>query len=730
MAKLKKPVPPPPDSPGRHIFLSYLSSEREFALRLASTLKNGGVPLWMDVLDVGIKGGDDWVRALERAVDGSAGVVAVLSPDYVRSRYCRRELMRADGLGKLILPVLLRKLSPKQWPLEIQEKQYVDFQKWREPGVFDSRCAELAALLRTHFATLVADAPDRETRYLNALIADLESRRGVGQFVEMEAASEKAGARLPVVDDEWGFSLLVDGQDDGQAGKPLALRDVAAHLRQFALLGVPGAGKTTALRHMALETARRRQASPRLEPLPLLKYLPSWRDDETLTEFVARDWPFETQPLEAASAGDVELYFDGLNEMGREGADHAKALAGWLAACGGARAVVTCRLANYRNELRLGELPRVIVEPLDQPAIEQFVSRYLGPAASRFLNAIGFNANAKALAALAHNPYMLSALTYLFERSPDGSLPHNEGQLFQRLVRALWERERQRATPGWHPLPEAQAAFARLGFEMIRDNRPIDVPRDWAIERLGDRQLLELGESASILNSDSTNVRFFHQLLQEYFAATALGQMDLGRALEKPFRSVRYGHRGDTKWDRALIMLLGITSSPDDVMRIVVRVIPDVLVVALQSMEVANPAALREQVCQHLREAAGSEDWEVRSGAVQGLGELRDRTAVQLLMDLLRDEYSQADGGGYEWKTIYPVRTMAARALGLIVDPSSVPALIAAMKDVNNDWARPNVGNINVMTEAIKALRAIGTPEALAALKGSAPPIYGGDDSL
>jgi HEAT repeat protein len=73
---------------------------------------------------------------------------------------------------------------------------------------------------------------------------------------------------------------------------------------------------------------------------------------------------------------------------------------------------------------------------------------------------------------------------------------------------------------------------------------------------------------------------------------------------------------------------------------------------------------------------------------------------------------------------------MAARALGLIADPSSVPALIAAMKDVNNDWARPNVGNINVMTEAIKALRAIGTPEALAALKGSAPPSYGGDDSL
>jgi hypothetical protein len=36
-----------------HIFLSYRSIEADFALQLAADLKNIGVKLWMDRLDVG-----------------------------------------------------------------------------------------------------------------------------------------------------------------------------------------------------------------------------------------------------------------------------------------------------------------------------------------------------------------------------------------------------------------------------------------------------------------------------------------------------------------------------------------------------------------------------------------------------------------------------------------------------------------------------------------------------
>ncbi len=98
----------------------------------------------------------------------------------------------------------------------------------------------------------------------------------------------------------------------------MGLTEVAHGLPRFVLLGDPGAGKTTALRHLAVASARRRLASPRLSPLPLVKSLPRWREDESFADFIARGWPFEKHPLTLAAAGDL-ADLDGLNEMGELG---------------------------------------------------------------------------------------------------------------------------------------------------------------------------------------------------------------------------------------------------------------------------------------------------------------------------------------------------------------------------------------------------------------------------
>src|SRR5688572_14957658 len=93
-----------------HIFISYRSIESDFALRLAADLKNAGLNIWLDRLDAGINAGDDWIQVLQDALDECSAVIAILSPDYVVSKYCRRELKRADVLGRPVYPVLLRKL--------------------------------------------------------------------------------------------------------------------------------------------------------------------------------------------------------------------------------------------------------------------------------------------------------------------------------------------------------------------------------------------------------------------------------------------------------------------------------------------------------------------------------------------------------------------------------------------------------------------------------------------
>ena len=72
----------------QHVFLSYRSLERGFALKLAAALRNAGVIVWVDCLEDGIRVGDDWPCSIEEALNTCCALVAVVSPDYVASKVC------------------------------------------------------------------------------------------------------------------------------------------------------------------------------------------------------------------------------------------------------------------------------------------------------------------------------------------------------------------------------------------------------------------------------------------------------------------------------------------------------------------------------------------------------------------------------------------------------------------------------------------------------------------
>src|SRR4051812_15034067 len=93
----------------KHIFVSYRNIESDFALQLAADLKNAGFAIWVDRIDHTISPGDDWRASIEAAltIDACEAVLAILSPEYLSSKYCRNELARADRLGLRVYPVLL-----------------------------------------------------------------------------------------------------------------------------------------------------------------------------------------------------------------------------------------------------------------------------------------------------------------------------------------------------------------------------------------------------------------------------------------------------------------------------------------------------------------------------------------------------------------------------------------------------------------------------------------------
>lgn len=134
------------------VFISYRSTQRDFTRKLTLDLRQQGLRIWMDA-EGGIPIGADWEHTIEQTIDDAEtiGMIAVLSPAYVSSRNCLRELRRADRRSKkmFIVPVLLEKLEFEQMPMNVQDIQYIDFTVWEEQPIYEKRLDELVSRLRS-----------------------------------------------------------------------------------------------------------------------------------------------------------------------------------------------------------------------------------------------------------------------------------------------------------------------------------------------------------------------------------------------------------------------------------------------------------------------------------------------------------------------------------------------------------------------------------------------------
>ena len=144
----------------------------------------------------------------------------------------------------------------------------------------------------------------------------------------------------------------------------------------------------------------------------------------------------------------------------------------------------------------------------------------------------------ESLLVLARNPYMLSMFASVFSDNETHTLPTNRGALFQLFVETLIDRERRDDQPiSESEEKELIAALARLAYAMqtkgaalLAQNDDSDddneakenlasttLPLTEAQALISDH-LLGLARSASLL-AYGEPVSFFHQLLQEFFAA-------------------------------------------------------------------------------------------------------------------------------------------------------------------------------------------------------------------
>jgi hypothetical protein len=65
------------------IFFSYSRYDSVFVLRLASDLRNAGLDIWLDQLD--IAPGEHWDNEIEKALNNANTLLAIISPKSIAS---------------------------------------------------------------------------------------------------------------------------------------------------------------------------------------------------------------------------------------------------------------------------------------------------------------------------------------------------------------------------------------------------------------------------------------------------------------------------------------------------------------------------------------------------------------------------------------------------------------------------------------------------------------------
>jgi WD40 repeat protein len=109
---------------GPSIFISYAHKDGvRLAKRLQTDLSTQGLPVWLDTER--IHGGASWSAEIDRALDISQVILALLTPGSYESDLCRAEQLRALRKGKRVIP-LLAELNTAI-PLHLETRHFLDF---------------------------------------------------------------------------------------------------------------------------------------------------------------------------------------------------------------------------------------------------------------------------------------------------------------------------------------------------------------------------------------------------------------------------------------------------------------------------------------------------------------------------------------------------------------------------------------------------------------------------
>ncbi len=354
--------------------------------------------------------------------------------------------------------------------------------------------------------------------------------------------------------------------------------------RQIAIIGEPGAGKTTQLQKIAdwileerpdlpiwisLADLQGRELGDYLLETWLKQVIPSPR----LSEQVREDF------LAQLEQGRVWLLLDGVDEMATERATAglplqqiATQLKGWMAS---ARVVLTCRVNVWEanlNALEAFETYRML--NFNYPTqVEAFIGKWFehsDAANGEALRQELAKAEYQRLQDLVKNPLRLTLLCSSWQTSEE--LPETQAALYKRFVGKIYQWKQNRFPTTEQQRQQLNHALGELARRGIDDAAsPFRLRHQLVAEVLGDcdddNSLFALALQLGWLNQvgvaaedpDEKVYAFYHATFQEYFAALSLEDWDFFLPREhcdRPVPGKRY-RIFDPLWKQTILLWLG-----------------------------------------------------------------------------------------------------------------------------------------------------------------------------
>ncbi|HKF48288.1 MAG TPA: SUMF1/EgtB/PvdO family nonheme iron enzyme [Terracidiphilus sp.] len=369
------------------------------------------------------------------------------------------------------------------------------------------------------------------------------------------------------------LTLLTDREEQAQGvrwaperGRFTDLRDVVKERPDdpaLVLLGAPGSGKSTLLRRFQLDTATDtlRAGDDRVSFFVSLNRYRIGCDEPR--EWLSAEWmrlyPDLPRLDVQLARGKVVLLLDAINEMPHADMAHYHERIGpWRdfiqsIVPKGNRALFSCRSLDYSSMLSSKNLrvPQVVVQPMDDGQIQSFLKAYLPGRADHIWREL----DGTPQLGLFRTPFFLKMLCEQLE--VHGAVPKGRAGLFAGSVRQALERE----TTGGNPLFEPDSLLTgrdRRKLALHKWRTPFELPEEgslvpslsglaYAMQETGlqaggaqmriayrdacghlgserPKDILKAGVALHVLDEDAGHdeVLFFHQLLQEFFAARRL----------------------------------------------------------------------------------------------------------------------------------------------------------------------------------------------------------------